>query len=200
MTRRKRYLVPVPFLVVFWLIAWEVEGALEFKTLEAEHQAKAEDDVFNVVFPFVNRGDEPVRITKIESSCGCLKAEVSAKVIAPGEEGVVKGLFNLGAATGENEKYLTVRTDEKGAEPYELVTRVLVPEIVTIDPKILSWGIGEEPEERIFEFKVKREEPIRVVDVSSSRREFALEWETIEEGRRYRIKLKPETTEKALLG
>ncbi|MEM9081619.1 MAG: hypothetical protein AAGC74_13105, partial [Verrucomicrobiota bacterium] len=110
------------------------------------------------------------------------------------------GLFNLGAATGENEKYLTVRTDEKGAEPYELVTRVLVPEIVTIDPKILSLGIGEEPEERIFEFKVKREEPIRVVDVSSSRREFALEWETIEEGRRYRIKLKPETTEKALLG
>lgn len=187
-------------MVMWGSVAGEVEGKLLFETTEAEHKAEAEDDVFKVRFPFVNEGTEPVKITKIESSCGCLKAEVSSEVIGAGEEGVITGLFNLGAATGENEKFLTVKTDEVGGEPYRLVTRVLVPEIASIEPKILSWGIGSEPEAKVFEFIVKREEPIRVTEVSSSREEFGFEVETVEEGRRYRITLKPVSTEKALLG
>jgi hypothetical protein len=177
----------------------QVWAGLKFEKTLAEHKAKAEDDAFKVLFPFVNEGDRAVTIVKIESSCGCLKAESDKQVIPAGEAGVITGIFNLGAAPGANEKMLTIKTDE-GGDPYELVTRIIVPEVVSIEPKILSWEIGAEAKAKEFLVTMKHEKPIRVLQVTCSRAEFGCEVETIEEGKQYRLTLTPETTAKPVLG
>ena len=192
----------LPGVLCIAAVLWCTEttwAKLDFEKVHEEYRAKAEDDAFKVKFPFVNRGKEPVKIVKIESSCGCLKAEVDKEVVKPGEAAAVTGIFNLGVATGPNEKILTIKTDE-GGDPYELVTTVIVPEVVSIEPKILSWEIGSEAEAKEFMVTMKHEEPIRIVEVACSREEFEAGVEAIEEGRKYRLTLKPKTTDKALLG
>jgi Protein of unknown function (DUF1573)/HYDIN/CFA65/VesB-like, Ig-like domain len=64
------------------------------------------------VYRFRNAGDVPLRIEKVRSSCGCTAALASADIIAPGEQGEVKAVFDSTRFRGRVSKTIYLYTDD----------------------------------------------------------------------------------------
>jgi len=52
-------------------------------------------------FTIKNQGNEPLRIVKVEHSCGCTEAKASKEVIAPGETAKISGTLDAENRVGE---------------------------------------------------------------------------------------------------
>ena len=59
-------------------------------------------------FSFKNKGDAPLVITKVNTSCGCTASEWSQEPIAPGKKGTVKVSYTPNGQKGEITKTITV--------------------------------------------------------------------------------------------
>ena len=60
-----------------------------------------------VTFEFINSGNAPLLISKVEPSCGCTSVEFSKNPISKGEKGYIKTTYNA-ASIGNFRKTLTV--------------------------------------------------------------------------------------------
>lgn len=177
-------------------------GQLAFVSKLMKHTADPAAERFEVKFPFVNAKAGEVEVTKVVSTCGCLKAETDKASYAAGERGTVTGVFSLGSRTGTYEKAIMVTTDseEEGVMTQELRVRVTMPVVMEIAPPQLVWDQGEEPAPKAFILEVKREEPIHVTGVNTSREGFECEVHEVERGRKYRIELTPGATDVPVMG
>lgn len=64
----------------------------------------------SVVFGFTNKGNKPLHIKKVQSSCGCAKAEYTRGNIAPGARGEIVVEYDAGML-GTFSKYVEVYTN-----------------------------------------------------------------------------------------
>ena len=62
-------------------------------------------------FKFTNTGDSPLIISNVQASCGCTTPEYSKNPIAPGDEGMVKVVFNSAGQVGKQHKIVTVTSN-----------------------------------------------------------------------------------------
>ncbi|SFC48180.1 Protein of unknown function [Parapedobacter composti] len=62
-------------------------------------------------FRFTNKGTAPLIISNVQASCGCTTPEYSKNPIAPGEEGMVKVVFNSSGQVGKQHKVVTVTSN-----------------------------------------------------------------------------------------
>jgi len=62
-------------------------------------------------FKFTNTGSSPLIISNVQASCGCTTPEYSKNPIAPGEEGMVKVVFNSTGQVGKQHKVVTVTSN-----------------------------------------------------------------------------------------
>lgn len=176
-------------------------GQLAFESKLVESSADPAAETLEVKFPYTNEQKTAVEITKIDTSCGCLKAESDKSVLAPGETGTVTGVFSLGVRSGTYEKSLTVKTaSDAGNMDQELRVRVTVPELMELAPKQLMWDVGEELTPKSYILEIKRDEPIRVTSVNTSRPGFDCTVHEIEEGKKYRLELTPASTIEPVMG
>lgn len=67
-------------------------------------------------FVFTNNSDRPVKILKVQASCGCTTPAWSKEVIPPGKDGFIQASYNPKGRPGFFNKSLTVTTD-LGANP-----------------------------------------------------------------------------------
>ena len=148
-------------------------------------------------FEFQNVGDQSIRVQKIDTSCGCLRANANRKTYNPGQEGNIDAEFNVGGNTGTVEKSITVHTD--AGEPIKLKVRIKVAELLSIEPKMATWSLNETGTKKI-EFKVLRDEPIHITGLSPSRKNVTATLQTIEEGRHYIIEIAAADTSDTMLG
>ncbi len=176
------------------------DGPLVFSPEVFEYQAEAGETEMTATFSVRNTGAAPVNLTKLDSSCSCLKVEADHREIPPGGVATITAVFDIQKLTGEAEKSVYVTSDVPGSRETRLAVRVEIPAILAIEPMTVNWEIGESPEPRAITFRVLRDQPIRVTEISSSRESVAAVLETVEEGREYRIVLTPESTDKTLLG
>jgi hypothetical protein len=72
-----------------------------------------------IVFGFTNRGNKPLHIKKVHSSCGCTKVNYTRGNIAPGARGEITVEYDAGML-GTFSKHVEVYTNE-GKEPEFLV-------------------------------------------------------------------------------
>lgn len=70
-----------------------------------------EGQKLEVSFRFKNTGNKPLVIKNVRPSCGCTAAEPPKEPIGPGEEGVIKGVFDSNGKAGKNTKTLTVESN-----------------------------------------------------------------------------------------
>lgn len=63
-------------------------------------------------FKFTNAGDSPIIISEVKPTCGCSIAEFTKTPVKPGENGVIKIVFNA-AAGGPFTKSFIVRSNTK---------------------------------------------------------------------------------------
>lgn len=175
-------------------------GQLVYDTTRLDLKAKADEDELKAVYKFTNKGKEDVRVLRVETSCGCLKAAADKEIYAPGESGVINAVFQLSKFTGQQEKAITVISNEKENPRQKLRVAVDIPKVVEITPQLLEWKVGEEAKTKSFRIKVPHTDPVKILSVKPSRDTFAYEMKVIEEGRDYEIFLTPTSTEAPMLG
>ena len=62
----------------------------------------------SAVFTFTNRGDSPLVISKVTTSCGCTASEWTQEPVAPGEQGYIKATYDPANRTNFFNKSVTV--------------------------------------------------------------------------------------------
>ncbi|MFT5465386.1 MAG: hypothetical protein ACI8UO_000480 [Verrucomicrobiales bacterium] len=175
-------------------------SGLYFKSNVFEHKAEEGVETVASKFEFTNRGPNAITISNIDTSCRCLKAEADKSVYQPGESGVIEAVFEVQGISGEVEKSLTVTTDDAENPDYRLAVKIDIPLIVEIEPKMLTWAVGEDPGPKPIIFRVMREKPIHIESIDVSRVNFTGEIKTIEEGKLYHIMMTPKSTAETLIG
>lgn len=173
---------------------------LTFEPEVFSYEAEAGQKEMTATFVARNAGTTPVKLTKLDSSCSCLSVEADREEIPAGGDATITAVFDIAKLSGEAEKSVYVTTDIPGSREKRLGVKVTIPAIVLVEPMTVKWGIGEAPTSREIHFKVLRDKPIRITEISSSRESVAAKLETIEEGREYRIILTPESTDDTMLG
>jgi len=102
--------------------------------------------------------------------------------------------------TGKQEKILHIYTDDKD-HPDQIFTAVIeVPVVVSVEPKLLQWIIGQEPAVQDFSVKILGDDPINVTNINATRKNVTCELKVITPGREYRISVKPADTQDVTIG
>ena len=63
-------------------------------------------------YGFVNKGNTPIMIARLVSTCSCAKAEYDKRVIKPGERGVVRLIYSPEGRIGKNVRRVFVYTGD----------------------------------------------------------------------------------------
>lgn len=113
----------VMYLLGFVAVANAQEkGTVEFDKLQYSFgDIKEEGGPQEVVFNFKNTGKAPLKITKVQASCGCTTPEWTKELVKPGEEGHVKASYNPKNRPGPFNKSITVWTN---GQPEIVVLRI----------------------------------------------------------------------------
>ena len=85
-----------------------------------------EGQKLEVAYRFVNSGNKPLIIARVQPSCGCTVAEQPDEPIMPGKEGVIKASFNSEGRIGVNHKKIYVIANTRGSQSNEVEFSVLV--------------------------------------------------------------------------
>ena len=86
----------------------------------------AEGRTLEVAYRFLNSGNKPLIISRVQPSCGCTVAEQPEAPIMPGKEGVIKASFNSEGRIGVNHKKIYVMANTRGTQNNEVEFSVLV--------------------------------------------------------------------------
>ena len=92
------------------------------------------------VFAFANRGDAPLTVEKVSSSCGCTAALASAKVLAPGENGEIQASFDSTRFRGEVSKTVYLYTNDPAQPMVQLLLKGNVQVEVALEPQLVNFG------------------------------------------------------------
>ncbi len=104
---------------LFTKITWLDSTSRDYGTIP-------EGQKLEVAYRFLNSGDKPLIIARVQPSCGCTVAEQPDEPILPGKEGVIKASFNSEGRIGINHKKLYVFANTKGSQSNEVQFNVVV--------------------------------------------------------------------------
>jgi hypothetical protein len=79
-----------------------------------------EGQKLEIAFRFKNTGNKPLVIENVLPSCGCTVADKPQEPIAPGKEGVIKGVFDSAGKPGKANKTMTVLANTEGTRQHVL--------------------------------------------------------------------------------
>lgn len=168
------------------------EAGLRFPAERIEFRVEPDQEHMEAQFDFVNDGNKPVRIESVQTDCTCLKAEAPEGEIPPGGRGVVSAEFVVGSLRGTVKKHLSVQVrDGKVMRRIRLDAVLVVPEVVRVEPRTLSWTLGGELAEQSFRVRMSGPDKVRLLKVVASRPNFVFRVETLAAGREYLVHAKP---------
>jgi hypothetical protein len=124
-------------------------------------------------FVFHNRGNETVRITELEPSCGCLTSEFKNKKMeyAPGESGEFFLTVRTTRETpGQKDYYVKVHYDDPQPREIDVTFRFVLPEHqVRIDPAaLIFYQNGLQATTQHVVVTDNRPKPLEVRDVTTT--------------------------------
>jgi hypothetical protein len=179
-------------------------GTLKFEKSTMEVAVTNDQKSATVDFPFKNESGDDVVIEKNASDCPCAAVGVkdSKLVYKPGESGTIRIVFDLGKVPETAEKQVAVylKGDREDRPSIKLNTRIVVPVFVEIEPKTVTWEIGEKAAPKTVTVTMKDSEPVKILSMTSSDPRFTAELKTVDEGKKYEVVITPATTEKLGMG
>ena len=114
--------------------------------------------------------------------------------MGPGEAGEIRAEFMIGGRRGQQEKLITVTTDEAPAKPTNLKLIVDIPEAVAIRPRFLHWKMGDDPEEKIFEITLADPAKVTMRDAQCVNSVFEVELDPGAKPGDLRLRVRPADT------
>ena len=167
-------------------LTWE-KTEIELRPKPGEEEAVAQ-------FKYTNKGDKPVRITNVKSSCGCTVPALKKNDVAPGESGEITATFKIGGRTGTQVKTVAVSTDDASQPMTNLVLKAVIPEVAQVQPAFVWWETGEAPKPKTITLKAGKEVPITTIAVTSSSPEFSTQVEKGSAPGEFLIQVQPKDT------
>ncbi|HEY8995265.1 MAG TPA: DUF1573 domain-containing protein, partial [Lacunisphaera sp.] len=171
--------------------------ALDWKTTQQIVKAAPLQSTAETAYEFTNRGDKAVTILSVDTSCDCLDAEPSVKVIAPGDTGRIRVRFTIADRSGVFQRLIVVTTDD-AKEPAVLTAELNIPEIATLSPRSLEWPLHGPVDPKVVEITIAEGLDLTLGEVRPTSEAFTARLETLEAGRRYRLHLTPRSTAEAV--
>lgn len=169
-------------------LKWE-QGTIEVKAAKGQKKVEVE-------FRFTNTSTAPVKIQSVQTSCGCTSAQMPKKEYQPNESGTLKVVFSPEGRKGLQKKSIVVRTDSSQT-PDVLILKVQIPDICKIDKERLSWPLNS-PRDAQFVELTPESGPFEVRSVRSLSSDFVATLEPKGDAGSYRVKVIPQSTEKAV--
>jgi hypothetical protein len=171
-------------------LAWERTEIVTTATL-ADKRVEA-------TYAFTNTSGNPVEIVKTAGSCSCLTSEISKKIIAPGGSGTLKAVFLAGGRRGPQEESIVVRFADNTSQL--LRWRVELPDTVALSPDHLAWKVGAGETPQSFEVTLADPAVTRFKSAQVPGRGFEAEWKELEAGRKYRVTVRPVSSQRPVKG
>ena len=171
--------------------------------LDGDHvdvKPKPEDEAISVTFSFKNDGNKPVRVLHLESACSCLSASLDSAVYQPGQKGTGKAEFRVSSFTGQQEKTISVTTDDPGQPEWVVPFVVDIPVVIDIDPKMVQWWLNEAPGPKDVTVKMTGKDPMKLLTVTSTRENMGYSFKEVKPGREYVVTLTPKSTTDIMIG
>lgn len=173
-------------------LVWE-KTEIELKPAFGDEEAVAQ-------FKYENKGDKPVKVKSVRSSCGCTVASMKKNEVAPGEKGEITATFKIGNRTGLQQKTVTVETDDPARPVTNLMLKAAIPQGVEIMPKFVYWETGEEPKPKTLTVKPGSGIAIKNLAVKSSSPEFTTKVEAGSAPGEFQIVVQPQQTARPVSG
>ena len=169
------------------------QGQLAWEKTEIELRPKPGEDNAVAQFKYTNKGDKPIRITNVKSSCGCTVPALKKNEVAPGESGEITATFNIGNRTGTQVKSVAVQTDDPSQPMTNLVLKAVIPEMLQVQPAFVYWQTGEAAKPKTITVRAGKDVAVGTVNVTSSSPDFSTKVEK-GEGGEFLIHVQPKDT------
>jgi bla regulator protein BlaR1 len=95
-------------------------------------------------FKFRNAGDSLLKITRVETTCGCMVANLSKKEYGPGEIGTVSMTYRSSKQAGSARKHFYIHSNDKANAKARLTVRANIVLKVDHEPKKLGLSFKAE--------------------------------------------------------
>ena len=99
---------------------------------------------YDCEFTFHNVGDATLKITRIQSTCGCTVPQLKKKSYVPGESGTIKVTFRTPTRQGATSKRLYILSNDKKTPKLGLTLKATVELKVAFEPKSLKLSLKAE--------------------------------------------------------
>jgi len=190
---RRRAMKVVLFLLVAFA-ATPVVAQLKWDNPEQTFAPKPLEKLVVAKYRFTNIGTSPVTINELRTSCGCTTAALEKKEYAPGESGEIEAKFQFAGRVGHQEKWILVTTNTAPNEPSVLRLVVNIPAMITIQPELVTWRVGDDPEPKTIRITLSDEIPGKIVSVEVDNPAVKLELHEVRPGKELEVKVTPSTT------
>ncbi len=131
------------FFISFFSFVLQTQAAqprIELSQREHHFGSIHQGDKATCQFPISNRGDAPLIIHRIETSCGCTGAIPGKNELAPGESSQIDVTFNSSGKQGPFQKSIYVHNNDPQNPKAELLIDGDVKTAVDIDTSRLNIG------------------------------------------------------------
>jgi hypothetical protein len=166
-------------------------GQLAWEHPEQTFNSKPQDESVVAKYRFTNTGKQALKIENVKTSCGCTTAALAKTEYAPGESGEIETKFVFAGRTGKQEKAITVTTSDAPQQPTILRLYVNIEEPVKIQPEVVLWRVGEQPEPKTIHIAVADDSPVKIQSVISDNPEVKIQVTEVKPGKEYEVQVTP---------
>jgi len=179
------------FLLFLSLFTCSTYGQLVFDQPEQSLKARPEQEMIVAKYRFINSGKESVKIENVQTSCGCTTAALKKTEYAPGESGEIEAKFSFGGRVGKQEKAIVVTTSQARDKPTVLRLLVDIKDPVQIQPQLVLWRVGEQPNAKKIQITVADDASVKILSVASDNPSIKAELSEVKPGKEYEIEITP---------
>lgn len=143
-------------------------------------------------FTLRNDGNSSLDILEVKPSCGCTVVELTEKTIPPGSSVDLRVRLSLEGRRGRQEKSLLVESTDPLQPRHRLAVEGIAVPRVKVSPRQVEFGKidGAKPATQNLEVWTDRENfTFNILDVSSDSPDVLVDWETVSEGKAYRLRV-----------
>lgn len=92
------------------------EAVISFDKLEHDFGTILQGEVVSYSFHFTNKGNAPLIISNVKTSCGCTVGDYPHEPVNPGKEGIIKATYDSKGHHGVQSRWLTVVANTNPAD------------------------------------------------------------------------------------
>ena len=179
---------------LFLCISTGAQAQLAWEKTELELNPPPGADSAVATFKYQNKGDKPIHINAVQTSCGCTTAALAKNDVDPGEKGEIVATLKTGDRVGVQQKTVTVETDDPKVPQTVLTLKANLVQLLDLQPTFVSWQANEDPKPKTIVAKAGKGVTIKSLEVTSSAPEFTTKVEPGSTAGEFKIMVSPKDT------